>query len=146
MTIPSITGPEPPVGPSPSAAPDRQLRRSHTDRVLGGVCGGLGRYFGVDPVLLRIAAVALALATGVAALAYIIAWIAIPEDSGELSSGVSPSSSGTLSWYVGLVLITLGGVLLLRLAMPWFDVSLAWPLLIIVTGIIVLISATRRRS
>ena len=56
----------------------RRLLRSRRDRMIGGVCGGLGRYLNVDPVLLRIAAVALALAGGVGVLAYLVAWVLIP--------------------------------------------------------------------
>jgi len=52
-------------GPLPDMKQEiRRVRRSRNDRVFGGVCGGLGRNFGVDPVLLRIAAVALALSGG----------------------------------------------------------------------------------
>jgi phage shock protein C len=42
----------------------RLLRRSREDRVIAGVCGGLGRYLEVDPVLLRIALVILTAAVG----------------------------------------------------------------------------------
>ncbi|GAA3347283.1 PspC domain-containing protein [Amorphoplanes nipponensis] len=123
----------------------RRLRRSRSDRVIGGVCGGLGRYLGVDPVLLRIAAVALVLASGLGVLAYVIAWIAVPDDAGEPEPAPARSSPGSLSWYAGIVLVALGGVLLLRLVAPWFDVALVWPLIIILAGVLVLISATRDR-
>ena len=143
MTMPSITGPIPPGEPVPSSRP---LRRSRTDRVIGGVCGGLGRYFDVDPVLLRIAAVALSLASGFGVLAYVIAWIVIPEDAGEPADAMPRSSPGLLGWYLGLTLIVLGGVLVLRLVVPWFVATVFWPLVIIVIGILVLISATRDRK
>jgi phage shock protein C len=57
-------------GPERPVTPVRVLRRSRTDRFIGGVCGGLGRYLGVDPLLMRIAAIALALSRGAGALAY----------------------------------------------------------------------------
>lgn len=60
------------------------LRRSRDDKVLAGVCGGLGKYLGVDPVWLRIAFVALALGGGSGLLLYFIAVLAIPEE--ELTS------------------------------------------------------------
>ena len=48
--------------PQPAAAPaERRLVRPQDDRVIAGVCSGLGRYLGVDPVLVRIAAVVLAI-------------------------------------------------------------------------------------
>jgi phage shock protein PspC (stress-responsive transcriptional regulator) len=49
----------------------KTLTRSTTDRQLGGVAGGLGEYFGVDPILFRIGFVVATLASGVGALAYL---------------------------------------------------------------------------
>lgn len=58
----------------------RRLYRDPDHRVIGGVCGGLGAYFNMDPVILRIIFVALLFITGGAAfLAYIILWIAVPK-------------------------------------------------------------------
>ncbi len=57
----------------------RRLYRSRTDRILGGVAGGLADYFSVDVTLVRLAWVVLALAGGGGVLVYIIAWIVIPE-------------------------------------------------------------------
>jgi len=45
---------------------------------LGGVCGGIGEYFDVDPTIIRLMAVVVAL-SGAGILAYIIAWIIIPD-------------------------------------------------------------------
>jgi phage shock protein C len=62
----------------------RLLRRTRDDRVIGGVCGGLGRYLGIDPVLMRIAFVILAFAGGGGILVYLVAWVLIPvERPGE---------------------------------------------------------------
>jgi phage shock protein PspC (stress-responsive transcriptional regulator) len=58
----------------------RRLYRDPDHRVLGGVCGGLGAYFNMDPVILRIIFVVLLfVTTGAAFLAYIILWIAVPK-------------------------------------------------------------------
>ena len=58
----------------------RRLYRDPDHRVLGGVCGGLGAYFNMDPVILRIIFVVLFFVTsGAALLAYIILWIAVPK-------------------------------------------------------------------
>jgi len=58
----------------------RRLYRDPDRRVLGGVCGGLGAYFNMDPVILRIIFVVLFFATtGAALLAYLILWIAVPK-------------------------------------------------------------------
>ena len=88
----------------------RRVRRSRQDRVIGGVCGGLGRYLQVDPVLLRIAAVALALSGGLGVLAYIIAWIAIPEETGDEPVLVEGRDNRHgVALVVGAALVALGG-------------------------------------
>ena len=56
----------------------KRLYRSRKDRILGGVCGGIGNYFNIDPVLIRLLLVALILIGGWVALAYLVAWIIIP--------------------------------------------------------------------
>ncbi|WP_067496064.1 PspC domain-containing protein [Actinoplanes sp. TFC3] len=67
---------------TPAVAPYKQLRRPLDDRIVAGVCSGLGRYFSVDPVLIRVAFAVLVVGTwGVAALAYPIIWFLIPEES-----------------------------------------------------------------
>ncbi len=68
-------------GPYPPPGPGRRLHRSRSNRVIGGVCGGLARYWNTDATLLRILTVVLTLATGGAFLVgYLIAWIAIPDE------------------------------------------------------------------
>ena len=58
----------------------RSLYRDPDHRVLGGVCGGLGAYFNMDPVILRIIfAVLFLITSGAALLAYLILWIAVPK-------------------------------------------------------------------
>jgi phage shock protein PspC (stress-responsive transcriptional regulator) len=57
----------------------KRLYRSTTNRKIAGVCGGLGEYFDVDPTIIRIVWVALALGAGVGLIAYIIFWIVVPE-------------------------------------------------------------------
>lgn len=56
----------------------KKLWRSRTFRKIAGVCGGLGVYFGVDPVWMRIIFVIFFLVGGTAFLAYILLWIIIP--------------------------------------------------------------------
>jgi phage shock protein PspC (stress-responsive transcriptional regulator) len=58
----------------------KRLFRSRDNRVLGGVCAGIGNYFNVDPVLIRVAWVVAFFAGGVGFLAYLIAWIIMPEE------------------------------------------------------------------
>lgn len=58
----------------------KRLYRSVKSRVIGGVCGGLGEYLNVDPVLLRVVWAVAFFAGGMGLLAYIIAWIIMPEE------------------------------------------------------------------
>jgi len=58
---------------------DKRLYKSNTNKVIGGVCGGLGEYFGIDPVIFRIIAVLLIFAHGAGLLIYLIAWICMPK-------------------------------------------------------------------
>jgi phage shock protein PspC (stress-responsive transcriptional regulator) len=85
----------------------KRLYRSKDNKVVAGICGGIGEYFNADPVIVRVLAVALAFITGGAALgAYIILIFIIPErpslsTAGHTShkdknSGSSPDSSGPI--------------------------------------------------
>jgi phage shock protein C len=56
----------------------KRLYRSRTDRKIAGVCGGFGRYFGMDPVVFRIVWLLLILGMGAGLLAYLICWLIIP--------------------------------------------------------------------
>lgn len=58
----------------------RKLYRSRTDRMIGGVCGGIADYFGIDPTLVRLGFVAAALLGGPGLLIYLILWIVTPEN------------------------------------------------------------------
>ena len=58
----------------------KKLYRSKTNKMIGGVCGGLGDFFELDPTLIRLGAVVLVLAAGAGILAYLIAWIIVPVD------------------------------------------------------------------
>ncbi len=61
------------------------LRRPIEDRMLAGVCSGLGRFFGIDPTLVRIGWVLLILLGGSGVLAYLLAWAIIPDEAGQRS-------------------------------------------------------------
>ena len=58
----------------------KKLYRSKTNRVIFGVCGGLGEYFEIDPLIVRILFIVLSLAHGAGVIAYIILAILVPED------------------------------------------------------------------
>jgi phage shock protein C len=153
-------GPTPVPPPAPPAEPlaPRRLLRSRRDRVFGGVCGGLGEYFGADAVLLRIVAVALALSGGVGFLLYFIAWIAIPEEgtgayrAGPMTTpsyGTEPNASRTRSrataaTIAGAALVAIGALTLLDRLVPWLDAAIVWPLIVVGAGVAILMSGRRR--
>ncbi|NLK09141.1 MAG: PspC domain-containing protein [Firmicutes bacterium] len=59
----------------------RSLRRSQTKRMLAGICGGIGEYFGIDPTVIRLIWAVFSIATvfpGI--IAYAVAWIVIPPE------------------------------------------------------------------
>lgn len=68
----------PPSGTPPRV--EKKLMRSRTDHKIAGVCGGLGNYMDVDPTLIRLVWVLLIFFGGTGVLAYIIAWIVMPEE------------------------------------------------------------------
>lgn len=57
----------------------RRFYRDPDNRIIGGVCGGLGAYLDIDPVIVRVILVVLFLAFGIGLLIYIIMWILVPE-------------------------------------------------------------------
>ncbi|OGE20204.1 MAG: PspC domain-containing protein [Candidatus Dadabacteria bacterium RIFCSPHIGHO2_12_FULL_53_21] len=62
----------------------KKLHRSRTDRMIAGICGGLGEMFSIDPTLVRLVFALVALFTvGTAALVYILGWVIIPEAPAE---------------------------------------------------------------
>jgi phage shock protein C len=61
--------------------PTKKLFRSKSDRMIGGVCGGLGKYFNIDPTIVRLLASAGFFLTGTGTFwVYIVLWIVVPEE------------------------------------------------------------------
>jgi len=58
----------------------KRLYRSAKERILGGVCGGLGDYFDVDPTFIRLLWILFVLAYGAGILAYLIVWFIVPRN------------------------------------------------------------------
>src|SRR3954467_8707916 len=83
------TGDDPQMVPQdPLPGPDdvpgaRTLTRSTTDKHVWGVAGGLGRYFGIDPVIFRVAFGAATLVSGIGLIAYVALRLLLPTDTGE---------------------------------------------------------------
>jgi phage shock protein PspC (stress-responsive transcriptional regulator) len=88
MNPQAITTDEPQSDTEPTSAsqPERVLlRRSYDDRMLGGVAGGLARYFGIDAVIVRIAFVVLAFVGGAGIPLYLAGLLLIPEEGSDTS-------------------------------------------------------------
>lgn len=142
MTTPQTSAPE--LGQTHEQQRRTQLRRSRRDHVVGGVCGGLGRYFDVDPIVFRIAFVAMTLAGGSGVLLYIVGWIAIPEaDVNDQPVTAAPRSFTDSRALIGLALVVVGGVLLAGQLLPGLE-RYFWPLLLMVLGAFVLVQGDQR--
>ncbi len=63
-----------------------KLYRSRDKRMVAGICGGIGEYFNVDPTIIRLILVALCFMGFAGIIAYIIAWVIIPEEPGYRAS------------------------------------------------------------
>lgn len=126
------------------------LFRSPTDKVLGGVCGGVADYLGWDPVLVRALWVVLTLMTsGAGLLAYLIFWLVLPVGSkatGQVRSAAL-SLNGDNAKRIAVVLIVLGVVWLLSntgiLPVMWHSLAgfmsmVFWPLVLIGAGYLLL--------
>ena len=149
--------PEPPTAehPAPDQGPEpHRLHRSRDNRVIAGVCGGIGEYFGIDAALVRIGFVLLVFAGGLGILAYILGWIFISEepdwgrsdpestfDRAVAAAGVEPRSGAVV---LGLVFVGLGLLFLLDVAWPDFlSWDYLWPLALIAVGAVIVLRARR---
>ncbi|MEN6343241.1 MAG: PspC domain-containing protein [Methanospirillum sp.] len=79
----------------------KELKRSRTDRMVAGVCGGIGEYLEIDPNVIRLIWVVVTVFTvGTGVLAYLLAWLVIPEEApletqtGSADTGM-PTGAGT---------------------------------------------------
>lgn len=146
-----------------------RIYRSRTNRVLGGVAGGLGAYLNIDPIFVRLFFILLTLGNSFGVLLYLLLWILLPlEDMAQGSEGVTSRSGefasragqmgrefgevvsrpdpNTIRW-IGGGLIVMGIFFLLEnLHLPWlswFTSDLLWPLLLIVSGVALVRRAVR---
>ncbi len=147
----------------------KKLYRSVTDKMLGGVCGGLAEYFSIDPVLVRLIFVLAVIFGGSGILAYIILWIIIPQkpfiitpfNTNPTSGSSQPSdeekksentefnmsslnlhkTQSNRSIYAGAFLILLGGIFLLDNFVPHFHFGDFWPLILIGLGFAIILNA-----
>ena len=131
-------------------AHSRKLLRQKEERVIGGVCAGLAHYFNVDPVLVRLIFVALALVQGMGVIAYLIIWLIVPEASNRDLSGEEAFRANLADMqarayqlvgrlgegqqgmaFIAILLIVLGAIFLLGQFVP---MHILWPLVLIALG------------
>lgn len=160
------TPPPPPLyEPRPQQNSDKKLYRSNTDRIVWGVCGGLGEYFGLDSLIFRLIFVALTLSGGAGLLFYIVLAIITPsapttektpDDREEKIKQFAHEVGGKIRdlaseikitekhkddsrLMIGFVIFFLGLVLLLRVLFPWelhwLNWNFFWPAIIIIIGL-----------
>ena len=94
------------------------LRRSSDDRVISGVCGGLARTLGVDPIIIRVIVAILAILGGTGIAAYIIAWILIPDDAGSSAFQRTREGNGRFTQFLLVAVLAIAGISLLDVAWP----------------------------
>ena len=80
---------------TPGGSDVKVLRRSSDDKMIAGVAGGIARYLGVDPVIIRVILLVL-LFTGAGFLIYLIGWIAIPMERPGDNLGQEPEQAGNV--------------------------------------------------
>ena len=123
------------MAPAPSPL-DAPLRRERRGRVLAGVCAGMARRLGVDPLVPRVAIVALSVAGGVGIPLYLIAWAVLP--AAPLEEGATPRRRRTgraaIEVGAGVGLLVLSAMLALRATGVWFADVLAAPLVLVAAG------------
>jgi len=147
----------------------KRLYRSQKDKIIAGVCGGIGEYFSIDPLIIRIIAVILFFWGGSGIIAYIIGMIIIPldpgpvdEDKKKTTKAVSKGDkkevvktggdSGAL--IIGIVLVVVGGIFLMR-NLPFFNEyywwfrhqigHIFWPAILIALGAFMIIRGTKKK-
>ncbi|MDD2446625.1 MAG: PspC domain-containing protein [Tissierellia bacterium] len=124
---------------------EKRLYRSQKDKVLAGVCGGIGEYFNIDSTIIRLLWLVSIFVFEIGVLLYIIAAVVMPKDETENYFQVEEDSSRNVSKVkseklFGYGLIIIGILLMLdRLkVLRWFDLKTVFPVLLIIGGIMIL--------
>jgi signal transduction histidine kinase/phage shock protein PspC (stress-responsive transcriptional regulator) len=111
----------------------RSLRRDSRHKVIGGVCAGLSRSVGLDPLILRVAFVAAGIA-GVGIPAYLIAWVALPAEDGPAPMARLRSGRAAVEVALGVALLVVAALLAMRALGWWFSDAIVWPAALVAAG------------
>lgn len=145
---------------------EKKLQRDTRNKVIGGVCSGLANYFGIDAALVRVLFAVLFLCASTGFWLYLILWVVMPAGQftqGETSNFVSsedgtPGASSETqkdslitskskgSLVAGLILIGIGAIGLLHRYIPEINWETAWPVLLILLGLFLIIPFNSRKS
>jgi phage shock protein PspC (stress-responsive transcriptional regulator) len=127
--------------------PGNPIRRDPAQALLGGVCAGLARRLGVDPIIIRVGFVVVTIgSSGIAAIAYLIGWAVIPtEGPREKEPETRRSRRRRGSWRiaVGVALMALSLLLVFRELGVWWSDAAVWPLTLACFGVALLWGLTR---
>lgn len=133
---------------------NQRLERDLQNRVLGGVCSGLGNYFGVDPTIWRVLFFILFWLGLSGLLIYIILWMVMPAGQPQSNQsafvqdaetvGEPVKSSGNMT--AGLILIGIGAIALLTRYIPQISWRTIWPVILIAIGIFIIIPKNNKKS
>ncbi len=131
----------------------KRLYRSRKNRMIAGICGGLAEYLNLDPVLIRIAWVALTFLGGSGLFIYIVGIIIIPENTSQIVDSEHPPVKNDRGLFWGSLLILIGVGLLLKQFgffyyfniwhLPWKSI---WSVILIIIGILMLYNFTSLSS
>jgi len=136
----------------------KRLYRSRSNKMIGGVCGGLAEYFEIDATILRVIFVLLAFAKGIGIFLYLIALIIVPTNVEDKPNQTKSRTGGTTaSIVIGIILILIGLHFLAESVGPfyfwphyWFihwpwevDWDLLWPVLLILVGVLYIVHTSR---
>ena len=135
----------PPFGPG-GPAPHRWLRRSRTDRMISGVAGGLGEYFGVDPVIFRVLFAVLSFFGGVGLVMYGLAWLLVPEP--EVGTSALDKAIGQLRVRrVPPWLVLIGGAIVLWAGwFSWWSPGPTFPAIMLLAVLLLVLIHRLERS
>lgn len=122
----------------------RRLYRSRTDRVVAGVAGGLGEYFAIDPIWVRIGFVLLTIGGGAGILIYLIMWLLVPQaPEGYQPPETGPKGSINGAAVVGLVFMIVGSIALVNTIAPSLG-QYFWPVAFLAGGLALVIGGLNR--
>src|SRR5437763_3523825 len=118
-----------------AASPVRAVRRDPDRRVIAGVCAGIARYFGIDPLVVRLVFIAAAAAGGIGVVVYGAAWLLMPAgEHGERGRVRVRGDRAAVEVALGSALLMASLLLAMRAIGLWISDAVVWPLVLVAVG------------